>query len=114
MLNVILTPHVAGWTFESHERLAQVIVDKIKANYLGKPGLDIAEKRVSGIGGFFFKAENSKELVVRQASRFKTDLWVHFWWKDENGKDCSTQWSPLLLILLILRQAKNSLCKIFA
>jgi D-3-phosphoglycerate dehydrogenase / 2-oxoglutarate reductase len=31
--NVILTPHVAGWTFESHERLAQVIVDKIKAKY---------------------------------------------------------------------------------
>jgi D-3-phosphoglycerate dehydrogenase len=29
--NVILSPHVAGWTFESHERLAQVIVDKIKA-----------------------------------------------------------------------------------
>jgi D-3-phosphoglycerate dehydrogenase len=32
--NVILTPHVAGWTFESHERLAQVIVDKIKAKYI--------------------------------------------------------------------------------
>jgi D-3-phosphoglycerate dehydrogenase len=31
--NVILTPHIAGWTFESHERLAQVIVDKIKALY---------------------------------------------------------------------------------
>jgi D-3-phosphoglycerate dehydrogenase len=31
--NVILTPHIAGWTFESHERLAQVIVDKIKAEY---------------------------------------------------------------------------------
>lgn len=31
--NVILTPHIAGWTFESHERLAQVIVDKIKAKY---------------------------------------------------------------------------------
>ncbi|MEG1025148.1 MAG: 2-hydroxyacid dehydrogenase [Flavobacterium sp.] len=30
---VILTPHIAGWTFESHERLAQVIVDKIKAIY---------------------------------------------------------------------------------
>ena len=27
--NVILTPHIAGWTYESHERLAQVIVDKI-------------------------------------------------------------------------------------
>ena len=32
--NTILTPHIAGWTFESHERLAQVIVDKIKAKYL--------------------------------------------------------------------------------
>ena len=28
---VILTPHVAGWTFESHEKLAQVIVNKIKS-----------------------------------------------------------------------------------
>jgi D-3-phosphoglycerate dehydrogenase len=31
--NVLLTPHIAGWTFESHERLAQVIVDKIIALY---------------------------------------------------------------------------------
>lgn len=31
--NVLLTPHIAGWTFESHERLAQVIVDKIKGVY---------------------------------------------------------------------------------
>ncbi|MFP9100386.1 2-hydroxyacid dehydrogenase [Flavobacterium sp. RHBU_24] len=31
--NVLLTPHIAGWTFESHERLAQVIADKIKAVY---------------------------------------------------------------------------------
>lgn len=31
--NALLTPHIAGWTFESHERLAQVIVDKIKAVY---------------------------------------------------------------------------------
>ncbi|WP_291287931.1 2-hydroxyacid dehydrogenase [Flavobacterium sp.] len=29
--NALLTPHIAGWTFESHERLAQVIADKIKA-----------------------------------------------------------------------------------
>lgn len=27
--NVVLTPHIAGWTFESHEKLAQIIVDKI-------------------------------------------------------------------------------------
>ena len=31
--NVILTPHIAGWTFESHEKLAQTIVDKIKAYF---------------------------------------------------------------------------------
>ena len=31
--NVILTPHIAGWTFESHKKLAQVIVDKIKSKY---------------------------------------------------------------------------------
>ncbi len=28
--NVLLTPHIAGWTYESHQKLAQVIVDKIK------------------------------------------------------------------------------------
>lgn len=28
--NVILTPHIAGWTVESHQKLAQVIVNKIK------------------------------------------------------------------------------------
>jgi D-3-phosphoglycerate dehydrogenase len=27
--NVILTPHIAGWTVESHQKLAQVIVNKI-------------------------------------------------------------------------------------
>lgn len=31
--NVLLTPHIAGWTFESHEKLAQVIVDKIILKY---------------------------------------------------------------------------------
>lgn len=41
--NVILTPHIAGWTFESHERLAQVIVDKIKAVYFGQAKVKIPE-----------------------------------------------------------------------
>ncbi|RAR72804.1 2-hydroxyacid dehydrogenase [Flavobacterium aciduliphilum] len=27
--NVLLTPHIAGWTYESHEKLSQTIVDKI-------------------------------------------------------------------------------------
>ena len=30
--NVIVSPHVAGWTVESHQKLAQTIVDKI-VNY---------------------------------------------------------------------------------
>ena len=29
--NVLLTPHIAGWSIESKEKLAQTIVDKIKA-----------------------------------------------------------------------------------
>lgn len=31
--NIILSPHVAGWTIESKERLAQTIVDKIKKRF---------------------------------------------------------------------------------
>ena len=30
---VLLTPHIAGWTVESKERLSQVIVEKISAKY---------------------------------------------------------------------------------
>ena len=33
MDNVILSPHVAGWTVESKQKLAQVIVDKIIAEF---------------------------------------------------------------------------------
>ncbi|WP_375238400.1 2-hydroxyacid dehydrogenase [Aurantibacter sp.] len=31
--NILLSPHVAGWTSESKEKLAQTIVDKIKAEF---------------------------------------------------------------------------------
>nr|WP_298922860.1 2-hydroxyacid dehydrogenase [uncultured Allomuricauda sp.] len=31
--NVLLTPHVAGWTVESKEKLAQTVVDKIKGRF---------------------------------------------------------------------------------
>lgn len=31
--NVLLTPHVAGWTVESKEKLAQTIVDKIRSHF---------------------------------------------------------------------------------
>lgn len=32
--NVLLSPHVAGWTLESKEKLAQTIVNKIKAKFI--------------------------------------------------------------------------------
>lgn len=95
--NVILSPHVAGWTFESHERLAQVIVDKIKEKYFGKTVKETIEKRVTGLGGVFFKSKNPKELVAWYAKHLglKTDEYGStFWWKDVQGNDCSTQWSP--------------------
>lgn len=94
--NVLLTPHIAGWTFESHEKLAQVIVDKIKAIYLPKEEKQEL-KKVTGIGGFFFKAKDSNKLVdwYHKHLGLKTDQYGStFWWKDKEGNDCSTQWSP--------------------
>ena len=32
--NVLLSPHVGGWTHESHLKLATTIIDKIKTNFL--------------------------------------------------------------------------------
>jgi D-3-phosphoglycerate dehydrogenase len=32
--NVVLTPHVAGWTLESKIKLAQTVVDKIKQKFI--------------------------------------------------------------------------------
>ena len=94
--NVLLTPHIAGWTFESHEKLAQTILDKIKAIYFKEELSEIEEKRVTGIGGFFFKTENPKEIKewYKKHLGFNTDDYgCTFWWKDEKGDDCSTQWS---------------------
>ena len=31
--NVLLSPHIAGWTIQSKEKLAQIIVDKILAQF---------------------------------------------------------------------------------
>jgi phosphoglycerate dehydrogenase-like enzyme/predicted enzyme related to lactoylglutathione lyase len=95
--NTILTPHIAGWTYESHERLAQVIVNKIKVKYFGETKVKEMESRVTGIGGIFFKSKNPKELVAWYGKHLglKTDDYGStFWWKDQSGKDCSTQWSP--------------------
>lgn len=50
--NVILTPHIAGWTIESKIKLAQTIVDKVGILFFLKK-----IKRVTGIGGLFFKTD---------------------------------------------------------
>jgi len=94
---VILSPHIAGWTFESHIKLAQTIVDKIKVLYFGKNQVEKEEKRVTGIGGFFFKAENPTELknwYKKHLGLDTNDYGCTFWWQNDNGEKCSTQWSP--------------------
>lgn len=95
--NVLLSPHIAGWTFESHQELAQVIVNKIKALYLGENQKEREPKRVTGIGGVFFKSRDPKALVAWYGKHLglKTDAYgSSFWWKDAEGNDCMTQWSP--------------------
>lgn len=55
------------------------------------------KKRVTGIGGVFFKTKDPDALKTwyKKHLGFNTDQWGStFWWKDEEGKDCSTQWSP--------------------
>lgn len=55
------------------------------------------KKRVTGIGGLFFKSNDPKasKAWYKKHLGFNTDDYgTTFWWKDKNGKDCSTQWSP--------------------
>ena len=55
------------------------------------------KKRVTGIGGVFFKTEDPKAAKewYKKHLGFNTDDWgCTFWWKDKDGNKCSTQWSP--------------------
>lgn len=55
------------------------------------------KKRVTGIGGLFFKTDDPKATKnwYQKHLGFNTDDWgCTFWWKDKDGKDASTQWSP--------------------
>lgn len=54
-------------------------------------------KRVTGIGGFFFKCKNPQEIRnwYNKHLGFDTnDYGATFSWKDENNNECLTQWSP--------------------
>lgn len=97
--NVLLSPHVAGWTVESKIKLAQTIVDKVEAIFYSEGQSKSIEdpKRVTGIGGLFFKTDDPEKLKKWYKTHldFNVDDWgCTFWWKDKKGNDASTQWSP--------------------
>jgi catechol 2,3-dioxygenase-like lactoylglutathione lyase family enzyme len=54
------------------------------------------KKRVTGIGGLFFKTKDPKATRdwYKKHLGFNTDDYgCTFWWKDEEGNKCTTQWS---------------------
>lgn len=56
------------------------------------------KKRVTGLGGFFFKAKDPDKVKkwYNEHLGLNTDRYgCTFWWKDKEGNDCSTQWSPM-------------------
>lgn len=55
------------------------------------------KKRVTGIGGLFFKSKDpkaSKNWYKKHLDFNTDDYGCTFWWKDKEGNDASTQWSP--------------------
>jgi len=56
------------------------------------------KKRVTGVGGFFFKTKDPNKVKnwYNKHLGLDTDQYgCTFWWKDKEGNDCSTQWSPM-------------------
>lgn len=96
--NILLSPHIAGWTVESKIKLAQTIIAKIESIFFSKDAIESGKeiKRVTGIGGLFFKTKDPAKLKewYKKHLGFNTDDWgCTFWWKNNNGKPASTQWS---------------------
>lgn len=97
--NVLLSPHIAGWTVESKKLLAQTIVNKVDAHFFKKDKKEetTKEERVTGIGGLFFKSENPEKLKEWYKTHlgFTVDAYGStFWWNDGKSNPASTQWSP--------------------
>ncbi|WP_430908227.1 VOC family protein [Maribacter sp. 2-571] len=56
------------------------------------------KKRVTGLGGFFFKTENPDKIKEWYSTHLGLPVDRYgctFWWKDAEGNDCITQWSPM-------------------
>lgn len=56
------------------------------------------KKRVTGLGGFFFKAKDPdsiKNWYNRHLGLDTNEYGFTFRWKDKDGKDGLTQWSPM-------------------
>ena len=55
------------------------------------------KKRVTGLGGFFFKSKDPDSMrrwYGKHLGLPVNDYGCSFWWKDKEGNDCMTQWSP--------------------
>lgn len=55
------------------------------------------KKRVTGIGGIFFKSDDptaTKNWYKDHLGLNTDDYGCTFWWKDKQGNDATTQWSP--------------------
>lgn len=55
------------------------------------------KKRVTGLGGIFFKSKNpdaAKEWYKNHLGLNTDNYGCTFWWHNERGEKCSTQWSP--------------------
>lgn len=56
------------------------------------------KKRVTGLGGIFFKSKDpdaAKNCYKKHLGLETDNYGCSFWWKDAEGKDCLTQWSPM-------------------
>ncbi|PHS10835.1 MAG: hypothetical protein COA88_00680 [Kordia sp.] len=100
--NVLLSPHVAGWTVESKIKLAETIVAKIKSVFVSSNNNKVnssetTPKRVTGIGGVFFKSDDpkaTKDWYKDHLGLNTDDYGCTFRWKDKQGNDATTQWTP--------------------
>ncbi len=56
------------------------------------------KKRVTGLGGFFFKAADPEKIKKWYGKHLGLPIDTYgcsFWWQDEHGQKCSTHWGPM-------------------